>query len=58
VVEGAALEKRCTVFPYREFESPSLRQENASHVYYMAGFLLEERAVRTAEFGEAKRRSE
>jgi hypothetical protein len=27
-------------------------------VYYMAGFLLEERAVRTAEFGEAKRRSE
>jgi hypothetical protein len=27
-------------------------------VYYMAGFLLEERAVRTVEFGEAKRRSE
>jgi hypothetical protein len=40
VVEGAALEKRCAVFPYREFESPSLRQEKASHVYYMAGFLF------------------
>jgi hypothetical protein len=32
VVEGAALEKRCAVFPYREFESPPLRHINKSSV--------------------------
>ena len=27
VVEGGGLESRCAVFPYRGFESPSLRHE-------------------------------
>ncbi len=40
MVEGVALEKRCAVFPYREFESPPLRQKRGGQALALAVSLL------------------